>query len=98
MSLIRTELGSLVYLIQNPKTMDKSEWDYFRIAPHIDARLIPQEDQPLIYEPIALVRSISFDRLAPGQVLTSVTVNSGLCDYDAQRVQLDPRWEAVVLD
>ena len=53
----RTELGSLVYLIPNPKTMNKSEWDYFRIAPHIDARLIPQEGQPLIYEPVALVRN-----------------------------------------
>lgn len=51
----RTELGSLVYLIQDPKKMDKSEWDYFPIAPHIDVRLIPQEGQPLIYEPVAFV-------------------------------------------
>nr|UXY92114.1 ATP/NADPH-dependent carboxylic acid reductase [Trametes cinnabarina] len=48
-----TELGSLVRLIPHPDTMDKPEWDYFQLSPHIDARLIPQEGQPGIFEPVA---------------------------------------------
>ena len=48
-----------MYLIQNPKTMDKSEWDYFEISPHIDVRLIPQGGQPGIFEAIAFVRATS---------------------------------------
>ncbi|OSD00720.1 acetyl-CoA synthetase-like protein [Trametes coccinea BRFM310] len=48
-----TELGSVVRLIPHPDTMDKPEWDYFQISPHIDVRLIPQEGQPDIFEPVA---------------------------------------------
>ncbi|KAM5541012.1 hypothetical protein V8D89_005323 [Ganoderma adspersum] len=47
-----TEIGAVVRLIPNPKTMDKPEWDYFEISPHVDIRLIPQEGQPGIFEPI----------------------------------------------
>ncbi len=42
-------------LIPNPDTMDKSEWDYFQISPHIDIRLLPQDGQPDIFEPVAFV-------------------------------------------
>ncbi|KAH9851221.1 acetyl-CoA synthetase-like protein [Lenzites betulinus] len=48
-----TEIGAAVQLIPNPETMNKSEWDYFRIPPHIDLRLIPQEGQPGVFEPVA---------------------------------------------
>ncbi|KAI0743085.1 acetyl-CoA synthetase-like protein [Daedaleopsis nitida] len=48
-----TEIGAVVRLIPNPATMDKTEWDYFQISPHIDIRLLPQEGQPGIFEPIA---------------------------------------------
>ncbi|KAI0712723.1 acetyl-CoA synthetase-like protein [Cerioporus squamosus] len=48
-----TEIGAVVRLIPNPKTMEKSEWDYFQISPHIDIRLLPQEGQPHIFEPVA---------------------------------------------
>ncbi|KAI0350560.1 acetyl-CoA synthetase-like protein [Trametes cingulata] len=48
-----TEIGAAVRLIPNPETMEKSEWDYFQISPHIDIRLIPQEGQPDIFEPVA---------------------------------------------
>ncbi|KAI8996302.1 acetyl-CoA synthetase-like protein [Trametes punicea] len=48
-----TELGSIARLIPNPDTMDKLEWDYFQISPHIDVRLLPQEGQPDIFEPVA---------------------------------------------
>ena len=50
-----TEIGAVVRLIPNPKTMDKPEWDYFEISPHVDIRLIPQEEQPGIFEPIVFV-------------------------------------------
>ena len=50
-----TEIGAVSYLIPHPDTMQKSEWDYFQIGPHIDIRLIPQEGQPGIYEPVAFV-------------------------------------------
>ena len=56
-SLDRTELGTLVRLIPNPDTMDKSEWDYFEMSGHIDSWLIPQKGQPGIFEPIAFVRA-----------------------------------------
>ena len=46
-------------LIPDPDTTDKKEWDYFQISPHIDIRLIPQEGQPGIYEPIAFVSLIA---------------------------------------
>ena len=49
-------------MIPDPQTMDKSEWDYFEISPHIDVRLIPQEGQPGIFEAIAFVRA-TFDVL-----------------------------------
>ncbi|TFK88243.1 acetyl-CoA synthetase-like protein [Polyporus arcularius HHB13444] len=48
-----TEIGAAVRLIPDPQTMDKSEWDYFEISPHIDLRLIQQEGQPGIFEPVA---------------------------------------------
>ncbi|KAL1943361.1 hypothetical protein VTO73DRAFT_4436 [Trametes versicolor] len=48
-----TEIGAAVRLIPNPDTMDKSEWEYFQISPHIDIRLLPQEGQPDIFEPVA---------------------------------------------
>ncbi|RPD77318.1 acetyl-CoA synthetase-like protein [Lentinus tigrinus ALCF2SS1-7] len=48
-----TEIGAAVRLIPDPQTMDKSEWDYFELSPHIDVRLIPQEGQPGIFEAIA---------------------------------------------
>ena len=51
-----TEIGAAVRLIPNPKTMEKTEWDYFQISPHIDIRMIPQEGQPGIFEPVAFVR------------------------------------------
>lgn len=51
----RTEIGAVVRLIPDPKTMDKPEWDYFEISPHIDVRLIPQEGRPGLYEPVAFV-------------------------------------------
>ncbi|KAI1791373.1 acetyl-CoA synthetase-like protein [Ganoderma leucocontextum] len=47
-----TEIGAVVRLIPNPKTMDKAEWDYFEISPHVDIRLIPQEGQPGTFEPV----------------------------------------------
>ncbi len=46
-------------LIPNVKTMNKSEWDYFQISPHIDIRLLPQESQPNIFEPVAFVSFFS---------------------------------------
>ena len=51
-----TEIGTLVRLVPDPETMDKSEWDWFEISPHINGWLIPQEDQPGIFEPVVLVR------------------------------------------
>ncbi|RDX49617.1 acetyl-CoA synthetase-like protein [Lentinus brumalis] len=48
-----TEIGAVVRLIPDPKKMEKSEWDYFQISPHIDIRLLPQEGQPHIFEPVA---------------------------------------------
>ncbi|KAI0772397.1 acetyl-CoA synthetase-like protein [Trametes elegans] len=48
-----TEIGSAVRLIPHPDTMEKSEWDYFQISPHIDIRLLPQDGQPDIFEPVA---------------------------------------------
>ncbi|KAI0830379.1 acetyl-CoA synthetase-like protein [Trametes gibbosa] len=48
-----TEVGSAVQLIPKPETMNKSEWDYFRIPPHIDLRMLPQEGQPDLFEPVA---------------------------------------------
>ena len=53
--LSRTEIGAVVRLIPNPTTMEKSEWDYFQISPHIDIKLLPQEGQPHIFEPVAFV-------------------------------------------
>ncbi|KAI0687627.1 acetyl-CoA synthetase-like protein, partial [Cerioporus squamosus] len=53
-----TEIGAAVRLIPNPQTMDKSEWAYFEISPHIDVRLIPQEGRLGIFEAIAFVRVI----------------------------------------
>ena len=50
--------------------MDKTEWEYFKIAPNIDVRLVPREDEPLIYEPIALVCSSSFERSTHDGILT----------------------------
>ncbi|KAI0673239.1 acetyl-CoA synthetase-like protein [Trametes maxima] len=47
-----TEIGAVVRLIPNPQTMDKTEWDFFQISPHVDIRLIPQEGQPDIFEPV----------------------------------------------
>ncbi|KAI0758786.1 acetyl-CoA synthetase-like protein [Fomes fomentarius] len=48
-----TEIGAAVRLIPNVKTMNKSEWDYFEISPLIDIRLLPQESQPNMFEPVA---------------------------------------------
>ncbi|KAI0681684.1 male sterility protein-domain-containing protein [Cerioporus squamosus] len=48
-----TEIGAVVRLIPDPDTMDKPEWDYFQISPHINLRLIPQEGQPGLFEPVA---------------------------------------------
>ena len=48
-------------MIPSPETMDKPEWDYFEISPHVDIRLIPQEEQPGIFEPIVFV-SIRYQR------------------------------------
>ncbi|KAH9911783.1 acetyl-CoA synthetase-like protein [Epithele typhae] len=48
-----TEIGSLVRLIPNPDTMDKTEWEWFECSGHIDAWLVPQEGRPGIFEPIA---------------------------------------------
>ncbi|KAI9058660.1 acetyl-CoA synthetase-like protein [Trametes sanguinea] len=49
-----TELGTLTRLIPDPSKVDKSDWEYFEISPHIDAPLIPQAGQPDIYELVAL--------------------------------------------
>ena len=38
--------------------MEKSEWDYFQISPHIDIKLLPQEGQPHIFEPVAFVCAV----------------------------------------
>lgn len=42
--------------------MDKSEWDYFQISPHIDIRLLPQDGQPDIFEPVAFVSIFALSR------------------------------------
>lgn len=47
-------------LIPNPETIDKSEWEYFQISPHIDIRLLPQDGQPDIFEPVAFVSILAF--------------------------------------
>ena len=62
----RTELGSCVRLIPDPDAMEKSEWDYFQISPHIDIRLLPQEGQPDIFEPVAFVSSFRFPHVLAG--------------------------------
>ncbi|KAI0633130.1 acetyl-CoA synthetase-like protein [Trametes polyzona] len=45
-----TEIGAGVRLIPNPDTMDKSEWEWVQIAQHLDARLIPHEEAPDLFE------------------------------------------------
>ena len=54
--MLSTEIGGVVYLIPEPTRMNLKEWDYFRISPHIDIKMIPQEGQPGIFEPVAFVR------------------------------------------
>ena len=43
--------------------MDKPEWDYFEISPHVDIRLLPQDGQPGIYEPVVFVSARPTERL-----------------------------------
>lgn len=39
--------------------MEKSEWDYFQIPGHSDIRLLPQEGQPGIFEPVVFVSAVA---------------------------------------
>lgn len=50
-----TETGSIGTFV--PAEIQQDEWQYFKVSPHIDVEMVPQEGPDGVFMPVVLVRT-----------------------------------------